>query len=175
MNQPPSLDSAEQKIARVLRVAKAARSQALHWASFYRAVLGPKGIVPRMFPNRQALEEFQQSDAFREIQRMLTDLRRRRPASLDPDEPTAMITVRVPASLHYALRAEAFDRRTTLNKLCISKLLQWIDEEMVPQEASDPPAEKEEDEDKDQVADQPAVEFEPRVRRRAQRTRRRSA
>ena len=31
-----------------------------------------------------------------------------------------------------ALRAEAHDRRTSMNQLCISKLLQMIDEQLVP-------------------------------------------
>ena len=37
-------------------------------------------------------------------------------------------------SAHESLRAEAHDRRTSMNKLCISKLLQVIDEELVPAE-----------------------------------------
>ena len=45
-----------------------------------------------------------------------------------------MITVRLPKSLHEALRAEAHEHRTSMNKLCISKLLQFIDNEKVPAE-----------------------------------------
>jgi predicted HicB family RNase H-like nuclease len=53
-----------------------------------------------------------------------------------------VITVRLPKSLHESLRAEAHDRRTSMNKLCISKLLQVIDDELVPAEmaASEEPA-----------------------------------
>ena len=43
---------------------------------------------------------------------------------------TRVITVRLPESLHEALKAEAVDHKTSMNKLCISKLLQaLIDEE----------------------------------------------
>jgi predicted HicB family RNase H-like nuclease len=44
------------------------------------------------------------------------------------------ITVRLPKSLHESLRAEAHDRKTSMNQLCISKLLQVIDAEMVVSE-----------------------------------------
>ena len=50
-------------------------------------------------------------------------------------EPTKVITVRMPKSLHEALRAEAHEHQTSMNKLCISKLLQFIDNEFVPDEA----------------------------------------
>jgi hypothetical protein len=46
-----------------------------------------------------------------------------------------VITVRLPKSLHESLRAEAHDRHTSMNKLCISKLLQVVDGELVPSEA----------------------------------------
>ena len=45
-----------------------------------------------------------------------------------------MVTVRIPRSLHEALRVEAHEHCTSMNKLCISKLLQFIDKEMVPTE-----------------------------------------
>ena len=48
------------------------------------------------------------------------------------DEPTQVITVRLPKSLHEALRVEADEHHTSMNKLCISKLLQFIDHERVP-------------------------------------------
>ncbi len=166
VNQSPPADSAG-KIARVLRVAKGAHCQALDWASFYRAVLGPTGIVRRLFPSPEDLQEFQRTDAYREIQCMLTELRRRRPASISPHEPTTMITVRVPASLHRALRAEAFDRHTTLNKLCISKLLQWIDQEMVPQEPAELAAKKT---DEKQAESKPAADLGAKPQRRRNRS-----
>ena len=47
-------------------------------------------------------------------------------------EPTRVITVRLPVSLHVALQEEAHEHRTSVNKLCISKLLQFIDHDFVP-------------------------------------------
>ena len=47
---------------------------------------------------------------------------------LDSDmDATRVITVRLPKSLHLALKAEAHDRHTSMNQLCIAKLLQAID------------------------------------------------
>ena len=53
---------------------------------------------------------------------------------MDDAEPTRVITVRLPKSLHEALRVEAHEHRTSMNKLCISKLLQFIDGQQVPAE-----------------------------------------
>jgi len=125
----------QEKVARVMKVARRTRSEAPDWATFYRTMLGPTGVVRRVFRTPEELDAFADTDAYRELLKMLTDLRRRLVTSRDPEEePTIMITVRVPASLHHALRAEAFDRGTTLNKLCISKLLQWIDQEMIAED-----------------------------------------
>ena len=45
-----------------------------------------------------------------------------------------MITVRLPKSLHEYLRVQAEENNLSINKLCISKLLQTVDEKMVPEE-----------------------------------------
>jgi hypothetical protein len=50
-------------------------------------------------------------------------------------EPTRVITVRLPQSLHESLKEEARDRRTSMNRLCISKLLQALDEALAASEA----------------------------------------
>jgi hypothetical protein len=39
-----------------------------------------------------------------------------------PGEPLATVTVRMPRSLHRALRDEAHRRRTSLNRLCVEAL-----------------------------------------------------
>jgi len=102
------------------------------WITFYREVLGLHGIVRRMFPNQEALAKFEQTETYQEIHRMLSQLRRRGPQAVIDEEPTRVITVRLPRSIHEALRAEAHDHHTSMNKLCISKLIQFIDNEMIP-------------------------------------------
>ena len=63
---------------------------------------------------------------------MLTRLRERSSDNEIQQEATKVITVRLPKSLHDALKAEAHDHRTSMNRLCISKLLQFIDTQLVP-------------------------------------------
>jgi hypothetical protein len=102
------------------------------WITFYREILGLHGIVRRMFPGREALAKFEQTETYQQIQRMLTRLRRQGPQAVVDDEPTRVITVRLPRSIHESLRAEAHDHHTSMNKLCISKLIQFIDNEKIP-------------------------------------------
>lgn len=102
------------------------------WVTFYREILGLHGIIRGSFPTRDSLNEFEQTDAYLEIQHMLSKLREQRLEEADPEEPTRVITVRLPKSLHEALRVEAHEYHTSMNKLCISKLLQFIDNEMIP-------------------------------------------
>ena len=66
---------------------------------------------------------------------MLSKLREKNAEVPVTDEPTRVITVRLPKSLHEALRAEAHTRQTSMNQLCISKLLQIIEQQFVPAEA----------------------------------------
>lgn len=120
------------KTQTVLDVAKALHRQRPDWVTFFREVLGLDGLVRQAFPLPEELALFEQSSVAEEVQQMLKQLRESAPLPTQAMEPTQMITVRLPRSLHDALREEAQERRTSLNKLCISKLLQAIDEQLVP-------------------------------------------
>jgi predicted HicB family RNase H-like nuclease len=119
----------------VFRVADEIFRQRPSWVTFFREVLGVDGIVRQVYSTPEALTHFEQTSEYQKIQQMLAKLREN-DSDLPggPREPTRVITVRLPKSLHESLRAEAHDRRTSMNKLCISKLLQVIDEELVPAE-----------------------------------------
>ncbi len=101
------------------------------WVTFYREVLGLRGVVRRAFPTLEAMAEFEQTETYRQIHRVLTELRKLPPSKVQGED-TQVITVRIPNSLHEALRIEAYEHHTSMNKLCISKLLQFIDAENVP-------------------------------------------
>jgi len=118
----------------VLRTAHDLYTAGADWVTFFREVLGVEGVVRRNFATRQDLADFEQTDAYSEIQQMLRNLRQRSTTAGDQAEPTRVITVRLPRSLHEALRTEAHEHKTSMNKLCISKLLQFIDNEFVPTE-----------------------------------------
>jgi predicted HicB family RNase H-like nuclease len=104
------------------------------WVTFFRQILGLKGAIRRTYHTREELQDFEQSEEYAEILNMLTRLRERTVPPEDPNEPIRVITIRVPKSLHEALRAEAYEFQTSMNKLCISKLLQFIDNELIPRE-----------------------------------------
>ena len=172
-----------EKMDRIYRTANELYETEPKWPTFFREILGLNGMVRRMFPTRQALDRFEQTETYQDILRMLTKLRQRRDkpteqteqseqaersekseqaemdekseqAEMDEDleayeesrqteetekteqvEPTRVVTVRLPKSLHESLRVEAFEHHTSMNKLCISKLLQIIDDELVPADA----------------------------------------
>lgn len=135
----------KEKQTEVKRTAEHLLARGPDWITFYREILGPRGIIRRLFPTREALEAFEQSETFNEILNQLTKLRERAAAeegekrqpgehTKKEEEPTKVITVRLPKSMHESLWLEAHERRTSMNKLCISKLLQFIDSDKVPAE-----------------------------------------
>lgn len=116
----------------VYRVASELFRQGPDWVTFFREILGVDGVARRLFPEGDDFAEFEKSEEYLDVQQMLARLRGQNTATADGREPTRVITVRLPKSLHESLRAEAHDRKTSMNKLCISKLLQVVDEEFVP-------------------------------------------
>jgi predicted HicB family RNase H-like nuclease len=116
----------------VKRAAEELCARGLDWVGFYREILGPHGVVRRTFHTRESLAEFKQTEAYQEIQEMLAGLRKQGPVAVTEEEPTRVITVRLPKSVHDGLKVEAHEHRISMNKLCISKLLQFIESERVP-------------------------------------------
>jgi len=118
----------------VYEVANRLFQQDPDWVTFFREVLGIGGVVRQAFPKPEQMAAFEQTSEHDEIQQMLAKLRERSSSAGVADgskEPTRVITVRLPQSLHESLRHEAHERRTSMNKLCISKLLQIVDEEFI--------------------------------------------
>jgi predicted HicB family RNase H-like nuclease len=124
----------------VYRIAHELFSHNPDWVVFHREILGLEGVATKAFANPDEMASFKRTPEYAEIQQMLSRLRERSPAVPQSEnglEPTRVITVRLPKSLHESLRAEAHERRTSMNKLCISKLLQVVDEQMEPSETSE--------------------------------------
>lgn len=126
----------------IQRLAQSLNSQGSDWVTFYREVLGVRGIVRRTHRTPESLAAFEQTQAYRDIQEMLTKLRKKKTPAHNPEDPTEVITVRLPKSLHESLRVEAHEHHVSMNKLCISKLLRFIAGQMVPSETSPLAAEK---------------------------------
>ncbi len=128
------LTQTNEKYQEVLTVADNLYRQDPDWVTYFREVLGIDGAVRKAFPSFDELAAFEQSEEFEKIQKQLVKLREKRTTADADTEPTRVITVRLPKSMHEYLRTEAHDLRTSMNKLCISKLLQVIGEEMIPNE-----------------------------------------
>jgi predicted HicB family RNase H-like nuclease len=133
------------KQTEILKIAEELYSKNPDWVTYYREILGVEGIVRQTFPTPQMLEDFEQSDACREIHYLLTKLREKKALKNEKEKGKApgkkteeegeeiqVITVRIPKSIHETLTEEAYQCRTSVNQLCISKLIQFIDKEMVP-------------------------------------------
>ncbi len=120
------------KEAQVYRIADELYQRNPDWVTFYREVMGIDGIIRRSFPNQSELILFEQSNEYSDIQQMVAKLRERASEPAENREPTRVITVRLPKSLHESLRTEAHERKTSMNKLCISKLLQMVDGGLIP-------------------------------------------
>ncbi len=100
----------------------------VNWAIFFRDILGTHGLVRTLYTEESELSEFRSTSDFDELQAMLEQLRDINIQSPSPDEEaTRVITVRLPSCLHDALKKEAKTLDTSMNQLCISKLLARID------------------------------------------------
>jgi predicted HicB family RNase H-like nuclease len=132
--RPSILDktSVSERAQELHRIASELYRQQADWVTFFRRILGVEGVVRQMFPTTAEMNAWEQCEQYAEVQQMLAKLRERGGANLDDSEPTRVITVRLPKSLHESLRTEAHEKRTSMNKLCISKLLQMIDDELIP-------------------------------------------
>ena len=126
---------APDRLTEVKRIIEHLYATGPDWVTFYREVLGLRGIVRHVFPTREGLAAFEQTEAYQEILQLLTKLREQGPPVEEEKESTRVITVRLPKSLHETLREEAHEHRTSMNKLCISKLLQFINNDKVPSES----------------------------------------
>jgi predicted HicB family RNase H-like nuclease len=130
-----------EKRQEVFRVATEMFQQRPDWVTFFREVLGLDGVIRRACPDPTSLAQFEQTPEYQQIQQMLAKLREMTSdITANGKEPQRVITVRLPKSMHEALKEEAKQHGTSMNKLCISKLLQVVDDELVPAEIGAQPA-----------------------------------
>ena len=130
------LTQSTEKYQPILQTARQLYESEPDWVTFFREILGVDGIVRRQFTRLEDLTAFEKSPEFEQIQKWLVKLREQKNATDTESEPTRVITVRLPKSMHEYLRTEAHDLRTSMNKLCISKLLQVIEQDLIPTERS---------------------------------------
>ena len=128
-----SLPLAE-RAGEVLRIAIEAFPQSDNWVVIYREILGVEGVVRKLFKTTDELREWESSREFGEVHSYLASLRSEDNGKGDTIEVQRMITVRLPTSMHEALKVESEESGLSINKLCITKLLQKLDARFVPLE-----------------------------------------
>jgi len=121
--------SQEERCQTICRAANETYGKTKDWVVLFREILGVGGIARRLYPSPEEYAAFEKTAEYAEIRRLIKRLRDKPAAQSEGQELTRVITVRLPASLHEFLKAEASDRKTSINQLCISKLLQVVDEE----------------------------------------------
>ena len=119
-------ESWEEVIEQALQVVKQAAADSEHWSVALDQALGvntPWHTLLREWERQKAIR----SEAYGQIQTIISEMRLRPTSHKNEDRKAArVITVRMPASMHELLCQESRDMRTSLNKLCITKLLQHV-------------------------------------------------
>ena len=128
--------SQEERCQTVCRIANETYGKTKDWLVFFREILGVNGLVRRLYTTPDELASFEKTQEYADIQKMVKRLRDKPNAQSEGQEVTRVITVRLPASVHEFLKAEAHDRKTSINQLCIAKLLQVMDGEAVAEDAA---------------------------------------
>ena len=137
MNDVLVNENFETRSQKVLQVAKQLYLTNPDWVTFFREVLGVDGEARSVFLDQNDYVAFEKTDQYAEVQQMVTNLRNRKIPGGAHNEATRVITVRLPESLHESLKAEASNHGTSMNKLCISKLLlSLVEEEEAAQAAA---------------------------------------
>jgi len=121
-----------EKQREVYRIAHELFRQDPTWVTFFREVLGLDGVIRQAFPKVDERTRFEHTSEYTEIQSMLSKLRKQEDHEPSAQEPTRVITIRLPRGLHESLRREAHERRTSMNRLCIAKLLKPVEESLIP-------------------------------------------
>lgn len=103
------------------------------WVVFYRTMLGIDGLVAELFPDPAERQRFFQTESHAELQEMIAAMRSTDQSKSDATEPERMITIRIPMTLHEVLMQEAEAAELSINRLCISKLIQPVQDRHVPE------------------------------------------
>jgi hypothetical protein len=108
----------------ILKAAEEAAAVAANWADLSNALFDPvDGLVAKAYPTREDRAAFVKSDAYRQIQKLISDARGRT-GLINGSIPTksGRFVVRVPKSMHAALEQEASAEGVSLNQLVVAKL-----------------------------------------------------
>ncbi len=125
----------ERRGSQVLRLAEEAFAMTGSWVVFYRTMLAPGGIVDQIFDTKEARRYFETTVEFAELLEMVTAIRSQDDSGNNAHEPSRVITVRMPRSMHEATIREAEELELSINAYCLTKLLQAANPRFTPLES----------------------------------------
>ncbi len=117
-------ETLEERARRVLKVAQELAALEPDWSTFFREIKGVGGAIDRAFPDDESAREFELTPEFAEIQQLLAKMR----GAKTIHHPQKVITVRIPARLHEVLQSQAYQRKISMNQLCVATLLEALDD-----------------------------------------------
>ncbi|MCM2372792.1 hypothetical protein [Aporhodopirellula aestuarii] len=121
--------------AQVLKLAEEAFAKTGSWVVFYRTMLAPGGVVDQLYEDAESRRYFETTPEFAELLEMLTAMRSQDESSAGTHEPTRVITIRIPRSMHEATIREANELELSINAYCVTKLLQPANARFTPLES----------------------------------------
>ncbi|MEO1614498.1 MAG: hypothetical protein AAFV88_01530 [Planctomycetota bacterium] len=130
----------ESRCSQAMECAEIAFASTASWVVFFREMLGPKGVVRKLFGGERLqldspdMRRFEQSEYFVTLNEIVAAIRSQDDSKSNAAEPERMITIRIPRSLHEQLKEEAKLCKLSINKLSISKLLQPTNPRFVPEQ-----------------------------------------
>ena len=124
----------EDRPAQVLKSAEEAFAKTGSWVVFYRTMLAPGGVVDRLYEDAESRRYFETTPEFSELLEMLAAMRSQDGSRAGAHEPTRVITIRIPRSLHEATIREAEELELSVNAYCVTKLLQPANARFTPLE-----------------------------------------
>jgi predicted HicB family RNase H-like nuclease len=95
-----------------------------HWLTVFTRILGAGGAADMEFLVTADRDDFDKTYERSYISRIINRLRVLEKQTIRVAEEERVVTVRMPRCLHQALKAEAHRKQTSLNQLCITKLLE---------------------------------------------------
>lgn len=114
----------EERHNEILRLSQEAFAMTGSWNVFYATIFAVGGVIDQMFPSKEQRRHFETTDSFAELLEMLTSIRSQDESKTDAYEPSRMITIRMPRTLHDAIKREAEELELSINNYGLTKLLQ---------------------------------------------------
>lgn len=132
----------ENRVAQARESSLEAFAKTGSWVTYFREMFGSDGVCRKLFPSEPERRYFETTEVFAEIQEIIAAMRSQGIEKSEAVEPEKMITIRLPMSVHEALVRESKGMNLSVNKLCISKLLQTIDRRFLPDQRGKVPGRK---------------------------------